>query len=379
MKKWISKKLASVLCLAMTGTLLAGCGAGAKTNSETVLFEYDGQKVYLDEAWVYAKTMQSQYEAWYGSAIWDYEVSDENGEKTTIEEQAKKDVINQIKMVKFLSHQAKEEGITLDEEKQEEIQTNVDSFMSSVSEADLEQTGVTEETLKKIYEENALVSEYQDKVVEEADITVDDSECQQYKTYNLLFATFDYDENGQKVEYSKKKKAAQKKLAEEALARIQAGENSVEEMEAMAEEYKADKSSEYTFGDDGTTAEEYAEAAMKLKKGEVSGIVETEFGYHIIKMIDPMDEEATEEKRQEVLKEKQTEYFTEKYSEMTKELEEQWDFEKDVNQKAFAQITFKQEESTETSETTTETGTESGTTTEATTEAASSESTTTAE
>lgn len=355
MRKWISKKLAGVLCLCMAGALLVGCGSGAKSNSETVLFKYDGQNVYLDEAWVYAKTIQSQYEAWYGSSVWDYEVNDENGEKATMEEVTKKDVISQIKMVKVLSKKAKEANLTLTDEEQEQIDTNVKSFMESISDADLKQTGVTEETLKKIYEENALATKYHEQVISEANITVEDSEARQYKTYNLLFETFKTDENGQEVQYSAKKKASQKKKAEEALARIKAGENTVKDLKAMAEEYKADKSSEYTFGDDGSTVQEYADAAMKLKKGEVSGIVESQFGYHIIKMINPNDKEATKEKKEELLQEKQNQYFSEQYSKMTEDLEAKWDFDKDVDQKAFAKITFKQtEESTTASEETTE-------------------------
>ena len=366
MRKWISKKVAGLLCLCLTGALLAGCAGTEKSNSETVLFEYAGQKVYLDEAWIYAKTIQSQYESWYGTSIWDYEVSDEDGNPATMEEVTKKDMITQIKMVKYLSSEAKKNNISLTDEEKEEAKTNAETSMSSISESDLQQTGITLETMTKVYEENQLASKYHDQIVEEADLTVTDEEARQYKTYNLLFETFDYDDNGQKVEFSAKKKAAQKKKAEEALARIRAGED---DLEALAKEYKAEKSSEYTLGDDETTVKEYREAALKLKKNEVSDIVESEFGYHIIKMLNPNDKEATKEKKEELLQQKQNEYFTEQYQELTKSLEEKWDFDKDVNKKAYEKITFKQEETKEESTTSVEDTTTSSESTTTTSEA----------
>ena len=374
MRKWISKKVAGLLCLCLTGALLAGCAGTEKSNSETVLFEYAGQKVYLDEAWIYAKTIQSQYESWYGTSIWDYEVSDEDGNPATMEEVTKKDMITQIKMVKYLSSEAKKNNISLTDEEKEEAKTNAETSMSSISESDLQQTGITLETMTKVYEENQLASKYHDQIVEEADLTVTDEEARQYKTYNLLFETFEYDDSGQKVEYSAKKKASQKKKAEEALKRIRAGED---DLEKLAEEYKATNSSEYTMGDDESTVEEYREAALKLKKNEVSDIVESEFGYHIIKMLDTNDEEATEEKKEELLSEKQSEYFTEKYTELTEDLEAKWDFDKDVNQKAYKKITFKQEE-TEASTTSSDTTSSDTTSTDTTSSETdtSSESTT---
>lgn len=343
MKKWFNKRIAKVFCACMTATvLLVGCGVGNLTGSKSnILFEYAGQNVTIDESWLYLKTIQSQYESYYGDDIWENQVTDEEGNQITLGEATKKDIINQIKMVKFLSSEAEKRKLSLSEAEKNEIKTNVDSFMSSISEADLKQTGITKEVVEKVFEENALSVKCREAMIKEANITVSDEESRVYKTYNLLFETFEYDNQGQKKEFDAKQKAKQKAKAEEALALIKAGEK---DLAKLAKKYKADKSSEYTFSDDGTTAKEYAAAAMKLKKNQTSGIVESEFGYHIIKMLDPDDKEAGKQKKEELLQQKENEYFIEKYGEVTKELEDKWNFDKDVNQELYKELTFKKPE-----------------------------------
>lgn len=365
MRKWFHKKMTKALCICMTATLLVGCGSGtAQSGKGNVLFQYAGQDVTLEETWLYLKTMQSQYESYYGDSIWENKVTDEDGKETTLAEVTKKDTIKQIKMVKYMSSEAKKLELNLTEEEKKELVANAEGFMESVSKEDLEQTGITKEVVEKVYEENALASKFHDDLMAKEEIPISDEESRQYKTYNLLFETFEYDEQGQKKEYDAKQKAKQKAKAEKALARIKKGEK---DLAKLAEEYKADKSSEYTFGDDGTTAPEYAKAAMKLKKGEISGIVESEFGYHIIKMIDPDDKEAGEQKKQELRQQKENEFFMKKYEELTKPLEEKWNFEKDVNQELYKKLTFKKPESASTesaTEKTEEASTESTTETQ---------------
>lgn len=349
--KRIKRKIGLAFWISIIAILFAACGKEDQKNSETLLFQYDGSKIYMNEAWIYAKTIQSQYEAWYGSSVWDYQVSDENGQKTTMEEVTKKDMITQIKMTKVLSNKAKQDGITLSAEERKKIQDNAKSFMDSVSGDEIEKTGITEEILIQVYEENALADKVYDQIKKEANITISDEECRQYKTYNLLFETFDYNENGQRSEYNNKKKAEQKKKAEEAYKRIQAGET---DLEVLATEYSATRSSEYTCGDDGNTAQIYIDTIKTMKKDEISPIVESELGYHIIKMLDPNDKEAMEQKRKILLEEAESDYFHEKYAEMTKEMEEKWSFERDVNQSAYEEIIFCQNLEEDTEETTEE-------------------------
>lgn len=78
----------------------------------------------------------------------------------------------------------------------------------------------------------------------------------------------------------------QKEKAEELLKRINGGES----FSKLAEENSID-SSKRRGGDLGfftrnVMVKEFEKAAFALEKGQVSGVVKTQFGYHIIKRIE---------------------------------------------------------------------------------------------
>ncbi|MCX8012324.1 MAG: peptidylprolyl isomerase, partial [Desulfobacterota bacterium] len=106
-----------------------------------------------------------------------------------------------------------------------------------------------------------------------------------------------------------KKKA--KKKAEEILAQIKSGKP----FELMALTYSQDSATNTKGGDLGFFApgqmiKEFEQAAFSLKPGEVSGVVETKMGFHIIKVEEVKEEgtrpleEVKEEIRERLLKER---------------------------------------------------------------------------
>jgi peptidyl-prolyl cis-trans isomerase C len=89
-------------------------------------------------------------------------------------------------------------------------------------------------------------------------------------------------------ELSDEKKAAKKKIAEDVLKRARSGED----FAALAKEYSEDpgskdKGGEYTFPR-GKMVPEFEAAAFSLNTNQVSDIVTTQFGYHIIKLYEKL-------------------------------------------------------------------------------------------
>ncbi len=73
--------------------------------------------------------------------------------------------------------------------------------------------------------------------------------------------------------------------AKEVLEKAKAGED----FDKLIEEYNEDPGQTktgYTFANDGTMVQSFADAAFKTEVGKISDIVETTYGYHIIKRVD---------------------------------------------------------------------------------------------
>jgi len=86
------------------------------------------------------------------------------------------------------------------------------------------------------------------------------------------------------------KRAAREKI-EEVQRRLEAGEEFSELARQMSEGPSAENGGDLNYAPKGSFVPEFEEAALELEVGEVSDIVETQFGYHIIKLTDIKEEQ----------------------------------------------------------------------------------------
>ncbi len=118
---------------------------------------------------------------------------------------------------------------------------------------------------------------------------------------------------------SAKDKAGAKKLAEELLAKLRANPSSFAQ---LAKEYSKDTGSAANGGDlgffgRGMMVKPFEDAAFKLKEGEISDVVESDFGYHIIRVtsIKPAQVRPFEQVKAEIEKDYRRQQAQKKFAE----------------------------------------------------------------
>lgn len=153
----------------------------------------------------------------------------------------------------------------------------------------LKQAGITEDDLKKDIERNLLINKfYQQEVLDISKVS--DNELKEYYEKNkkdfLRPEAVHIRHILIKVEPTStdEEKAKKKKEAEDILKRARQGEDFAE----LAYQYSADdwrvKGGDLGLIHRGRLLPELEEVAFKLKPGEISDLIETIYGYHIIKM-----------------------------------------------------------------------------------------------
>lgn len=347
MKKFAKKIAAAGLVLMMAFGCLAGCSQKASEQSQTKLFTYNGTDVYLDEAWVYAKIAQTTYENAYGSMfgdeMWSMQIStDADGNPMDFEDMVKNNVIAQIKQIIVLVNKAEELNISLTADEKKEAEEATKLFCSkSEGKAVLKETGASEDTILKIYTDNALASKVQAEAVKDMDTNVTDEEARQTSVYKLVFPITTTDSDGKTVDMTEDQKAEQLAKAKDALAQIQGGVA----IEKLGETLGLSDSAKETYGKDEAKGGKEFEAAMaELEDGAVAPeVLTTEEGYVVAKLVAYTDEEATAEQKETILAEREYELYQKVYEEWTKDLEADWVQADEVDAEAWARVYFAEE------------------------------------
>ena len=225
--------------------------------------------------------LKAQYESQYGA---DYtKNTDAMGQFNT----QKKNILDQMVTERLILQKAKELNIGQDDKA---ISAEVDAKIADVKKnyktddefkTALKSSGFDETSLKTYFKEQLVIQKVIDNVTK--DVTVKDSDIQAYYTANQNKYTEKPDRINTAHILVKTKEEADK-----VKARIAAGED----FAALAKELSLDTATKDKGGElgfvnyvDSGLEENFINAAIKLKVGEVSDPVQTSYGFHIIKCL----------------------------------------------------------------------------------------------
>ncbi|MEZ0537679.1 peptidylprolyl isomerase [Caldicellulosiruptoraceae bacterium PP1] len=247
----------------------------------------NNQKITKKEFKIRFEEMKQQYSSYLGGDLTflDKKTSDN---KKTYREVMKEQLIDQLVTQKVQLQKAKDLGITLTSADKKEIDNLIKQYKTDANYKDsfkqyLTTVGATEEEFKKALEDSKIYNKLYDKITKSQ--TVSESEMKNYydknkdsylevKASHILFSVSDTSKDAQI-----------KKKAEEVLKKIKNGED----FARLAKQYSDDTSNKDKGGDlgyfrKGTMVAEFEKAAFSLNVGQVSDLVKTTYGYHIIKV-----------------------------------------------------------------------------------------------
>lgn len=267
------KKIIIIVLIAILILSLVGCTPKEDVESGTptdIVAKVDDVEISVDLYLKNFKMLEYTYNQIYGEDIWNEEYQG----RPVIDIITEK-LINSLIEEELIRKKAIEFGVTVD-------QTKAESFYS-----EFKAVIDTDEDLKLYYEKNGLDEEFVRKQIDIQLLSEGMYIFVEEKIRNDEDFMEDMYENFRLEVRAKHILVASLDEADEVLNRIEAGED----FEEIAIEMSIDPGSKDSGGELGFFARnvmvaEFEKEAFSLDKEQVSNIVESEYGYHIIKVVD---------------------------------------------------------------------------------------------
>ncbi len=308
---------AALLLLFVLPLFVCACGKRNKTEiilttdfKEDEVFRIEDTSCYLPEVMVYLVNSENRYDEIFGEQIWKVPLND-----STVGDAFKETVLARIAQIKAMNLLAKEYDLTLDDAERTLAGEAADTYFQSLNADEIQAMHVNVTTVRQLYEEFALANKLYNNITQQIQPEISDDEARAVSVKSILIKTYSMTNEGTRIEFTKQQRDEAYSRAQDALAKIRAGSD----FDIVAADYNEDSETVYNFGR-GIMPEAFEKAAFSLDNGEVSEIIETEYGYHILMCTSSFNRDETDANKAGILKQRQQEEFNRIYDDFVKGL-----------------------------------------------------------
>ena len=279
----------------------------------------------------------------------------DESEKRRIFNKAKKNVLNKIIEQKLQLHYAKLNRLEASkndiDNAIEDIKTK-NNFSDELFKTTLEREGLTFKIYRDSLKQQITLSRVLNAEVRSR-IKINEKEVESYylknkkkflkpleiKAYHIIFVVSDKD--------TKAKTMKQKKKALRVLKLARKGDDFIELARTHSEGPSKNSGGDLGWVKKGAMISSFEDAAFSLRKGEISGLVKTDYGYHIIKVVDRRKakngtlDEARDEIKNVLFKNKYEDIYDKWMGELKKNAFIEVYLEKESNKKRYSSLSTK--------------------------------------
>lgn len=340
------KKIILLLMACLMGIALFGCGESENTDTgKDVVFRYNGQDICIDEVYVYAQTLKEKYESKYGKDVWSQNIVTDDGLEMDAEDAARRETISKIVKTKTLITRSDEYGISLTDSELRKQDQDAEKFYELLTDEQIAEAQLDEDTVKRVLEESALADKIYAYVMKQSSTEISDEQARMSTFYDMFFECYSEDDFGNITLYPQSKIDAQKKKADAAYAAIvEESDNPDLNISFLGSAKELKYAGTHTMSRDeivSTYGQDALDILYSLSDGQISTVVQTEYGYHIFQMISITDEEATAENKQKLTDAADGEYYDNLMSDWISELDSSYSYSKRVDMDVYNKISFK--------------------------------------